>query len=81
MFSLEKCAYRNLFFSLQQQFTGPIYIDRKKKNSALFFLRATFAASVIPPHTLHNQVNPHHSTRKRRKHAIFPRLVNTEHTT
>lgn len=84
MFSLEKCAYRNLFFfSLQQQFTGPIYTDRKKKKSSVFFfLRATtFVASVIPSHMLHNQVDPHHSTtRKRRKHAIFPRLVNTENT-
>lgn len=86
MFSLEKCAFRNLFFPfLFNKFTDPIYTDQKKKKNSVpfFFLRATtFVASVIPPHMLHNQADPHHSTtRKRRKHAISPRLVNTEHTT
>lgn len=88
MFSLEKCAFRNLFFpflfnnSLQILFTQTKK-KKKKKQCAVFFLRATtFVASVIPPHMLHNQADPHHSTtRKRRKHAISPRLVNTEHTT
>lgn len=74
MFSLEKCAFRNLFFPfLFNKFTDPIYTDQKKKKIVCRFFSScdNFCGFCNPSTYVAQSSRPTSFNNKKKKKACY----------